>query len=102
MDLKIAGKCFIEQSSDLNVDSTGNRIPAKSIIFFKKRAFIITEDGDINRFSREEMNVIYQASDKDFNFFETQVREQDAERNQSILTCIFRSITGTTHKTRRM
>ena len=101
MDLKITGKCFIEQGSDLTVDSTGNRIPAKSAIFCKKRAFIITEDGDIDKFSGEEMDVIYEAFDEDFNFFETQVRELNAERNQSILTCIFRTITGTRHKTRR-
>ena len=30
------------------------------------------------------MDVIYQAIDKDFNFFEAQVRELNAERNQSI------------------
>ena len=55
---------------DLIVDSTGNRIPAKCVIFCKKRAFIITEDGNINKFSVEDMDVIYQASDEDFNFFE--------------------------------
>ena len=84
MDLKIAGKCFFEQGSDLIVDSAGNKIPAKSVIFCKKRAFIITEDGNINKFSGEEMDVIYQATDEDFNFFEAQVRELDAEKNQNI------------------
>ena len=49
-------------------------------------------------FSAEEMDVTYQASDEDFNFFEAQVRELDTERNQSILTSIFRTITGTRHK----
>ena len=33
-------------------------------------------------------DVIYQAADKDFNFFEAQVRELDAERNQSIITTL--------------
>ena len=47
------------------------------------------------------MDVIYQAADEDFNFFKAQVRELDAERNQSIITSIFRTITGTRHKTRR-
>ena len=70
MDFKIASKYFIEQGSDLIVHSAGNRIPEKSIIFCKKRAFIITEDGDIDKFSGEEMNVIYQASGEDFNFCE--------------------------------
>ena len=27
MDLEIASKCFIEQGSDLTVDSAGNKIP---------------------------------------------------------------------------
>ena len=79
MDLKIVGKCFIKQSSDLTVDSAGNRILAKSVIFCKKSAFIITEDGDIDKFSGEEIDVIYQAADEDFNFFEAQVRELNAE-----------------------
>ena len=69
MDLKIAGKCFTEQGSDLFVDSAGNRISAKSVIFCTKRAFVITKDGDINQFSGEEMHIIYQATDEDFNFF---------------------------------
>ena len=101
MDLKIASKCFIEQGLDIIVDSTGNRVPAKSVIFCKKIAFIITEDGDIDKFSGEEMGVIYQAADEDFNFFEAQVRELNAERNESILTINFRTITGRRHKTRR-
>ena len=68
MDFKIARKCFIEQGSDLIVDSAGTKIPRKSIIFCKKSPFIITEDGDIDKFSGEEMDVIYQASDEGFNF----------------------------------
>ena len=47
------------------------------------------------------MDVIYQAADKDFNFFEAQVKELDAERNQSIITSIFGTLTGTRHKIRR-
>ena len=46
MDLKIAGKCFIEQGPDLIVDAAGNKIPAKSVIFCKKA--IYTKDGDID------------------------------------------------------
>ena len=41
------------------------------------------------------MDAIYQAADVDFNFFKAQVRELDAERNQSTLTSLFRTITGT-------
>ena len=47
------------------------------------------------------MDVIYQASEKDFNFLEAQVRELDAERDQSIITIIFTTLTGTMCKTRR-
>ena len=101
MDLKIAGKCFIEQGLDLIVDSAGNKISAKSAIFCKKRPFIITEEGHIHKFLRPEMDVIYQASDEDFNFSKTQVRKLNAERNESVSTSIFRTITGTRHKTRR-
>ena len=100
MDLKIASKCFVEKDSGLIVDSAGSRIPAKSVIVCKQKAFIITEEGDINRFSGEGMGVIYQAADENFIFLETQVRELDAERNQSVLTSIFRSLTGTGQKTR--
>ena len=57
MDCKIAEKCFIKQGSDLIVNSAGNRIPAKSIICCKKIAFIITEDGNIDKFSGEEMDL---------------------------------------------
>ena len=88
MDLKIGSKCFIEQVSDLIVYSAGNRVPAKLVIFCKRRPFIITKDRDINKFVGEEMDVIYQATDEDFVFFEAQVREQDAERNRSIITSI--------------
>ena len=101
MDLKIVSKCIIEQGSDLVVDSAGNRIPAKSVTFCKKRAFVITKDGDINKFAGEEMDVIYQPADQDFNFFKAQVRELDAKRNQSIITSIFRTLTGTRCKNRR-
>ena len=92
MDLKIASKCFIEQGLDLIVDSAGKRIPVKSAIFCKKRSFIITEDGDINNFTGEERDVIYQATDEDFNYFEAQVRELDAKRNQSIIASILGSL----------
>ena len=44
------------------------------------------EDGEIIKFSGEEMDVICQASDEDFNFFEAQVRELNTERNERILT----------------
>ena len=101
MDFKIVSMCFIEQGSEIIVDAAGNMIHTKSVIFCEKRAFIITEDGDIDKFAGEEMDVIYQANDEDFNFFEAQVRDLDAKRNQSIITHILRTFTGTRCKTRR-
>ena len=95
MDLKITSKCFIEKDSGLIVASAGSRIPAKSVTVPRQNYFIITEDTDINRLSREGMGVIYQTADEEFSFLETQVREVDAERNQSVLTSIFRSLMGT-------
>ena len=81
MDLKITSTCCIQKDSGLIVDSTGSKIPAKSVIVCMQKAFIITKDGDIIRFSGEGMGVIYQAADEDFNFLEPQVRELDTERN---------------------
>ena len=100
MDLKIADKCFIEQGSNLNVDAAGKKIPDRSVICCKKRAFIITKDADINKFVGEEMDVIYQA-DENVSFFEAQVRELHAERDQSIITSNFKTLTGTRCKTKR-
>ena len=68
MDLKIVGKCFIEQGSDLIVDAPGNKIPVNLVMFCKNGDFIITEDGDIDKLAGEEMDAICQAADKDFNF----------------------------------
>ena len=64
----MAGKCFVEKDSGLIVDSVGGRILTKSVIVCKQKAFIITEDGDINRFSGEGMDVIYQATEEDTQF----------------------------------
>ena len=65
MDLKIIDKCFTEQSSNLIIDLAGNRIPARSVIFCKKRAFIIMVNGDIIKFIGEEVDAIHQADDND-------------------------------------
>ena len=47
------------------------------------------------------MGVVYQAADEDFNFYDTQVKELDAERDQSIITSMFKTLTCTRHKTKR-
>ena len=99
MDIKVVAKCFIEEGSGLIVDAAGNRIPAKSVIFCKKWPFIITEDGNIDLFAGGDG--CHQATDEDFNFLENKARYLNAERNQSILTSIFITLTGTRCKTRR-
>ena len=52
-------------------------------------------------FSGEGMGVISQTTDGDFNFLEAEVRELDAERNQNVLTSIFRILTDTRCMTRK-
>ena len=47
------------------------------------------------------MEAIYQAADGELSFFETQDKELNVERNQSIITSIVRTLTDTRHKTRR-
>ena len=32
MDLKVIGKCFVEQGSGMVIDKVGNKLPAKSLI----------------------------------------------------------------------
>ena len=95
MDIKVVGMCFIEDGSNLIVDAAGNKIPAKSAII------CINDDGDINLFAGGEMGVIYQAANEDFNFSEDKFKDLNAEGNQSIITSIFLTLTGTRCKTRR-
>ena len=47
------------------------------------------------------MDVIYQATYEDFNLLESQVRELDAKKKTKYTNSIFRTLTGTRHKTRR-
>ena len=71
------------------MDEAGNKLPAKSILFCKMMPFIITKDGDIDKFKGGKMDSIYQADDQYFNFFEEQVKELQAEKSQGIITSIF-------------
>ena len=59
MSFTVSGQCFIENETDLIIDGAGNKIQAKTVILCKKKAFIITEDGDIDWFSVEDMDVVY-------------------------------------------
>ena len=71
------------------IDESGNKLPAKSILFCKMTSFIINMDGNIDKFKGGEMDAIYQADDQYFNFFEEQVRKLQAKKSQGIITSIF-------------
>ena len=66
MDLKVTGKCFIEQESGLVIDEAGNKLLAKSVMICQITPFVITEEGDINNFTGGKMEAIYQADDQSF------------------------------------
>ena len=71
------------------IDKVVNRLPAKSILFCKMTPFIVTEDGNVDKFESGKMDATYQADDQYFKFFEEQVRELQAKKSQSIITSIF-------------
>ena len=71
------------------IDEAGNKLPAKSTLFCKMTPFIITKDGDMDKFKDGKMDAIYQADDHYFDFFEEQVRELQAEKSQGIITSVF-------------
>ena len=98
MDLKVVGKCFVKQWSC--IDEVGNKLPVKSILFCNMTPFIITKDGNIDKFEGGKMDDIYQADDQYLIFFEEQVRELQAEKSHSIIARIFPALTGSRHKTR--
>ena len=81
MDLKVTGKCFIEQRSGLVVDTSGKRLLTKSVLFCRMTPFIITEYGDIDNFAGGKVDAIYQAANHYFNFFKEEVREIQVEKS---------------------
>ena len=98
MDFKIAGKCFVKQESGLVVDASGNRLPTKSVLFYRMSPFIITKDGDIDNFTGGKVDAIYQAGGQYCDFFKEQVKKLQVEKSQSIITSVFQAITGTRHQ----
>ena len=56
--------------------------------------FLITKDGDVDKFEGGKMDAIYLGDDQYFKFFEEQVRELQAEKSQGIITNIFCVLTG--------
>ena len=75
--------------------------PCRSVLFCRMTSFIITENGNINKFAGGKVDTIYQVNDQYFDLFEEQVKELQAERSQSIITSAFHALTGTRHKTKR-
>ena len=102
MDHKVTGKCFVKQESGLVNDDAGNKLPVKSVMFFKMPPFVITEEEDTNNFTGGEMEAIHQADDQFFEFFEGQVKKLQMERSHSIITSVFQALRGSRYKTRRM
>ena len=52
------------------MDKTGNKLPAKSVLFCKMMPFVIIKDGDIDKFEAGQMDAIYQANDQYLHLFE--------------------------------
>ena len=63
MDLKVIDKCFVKQGSGMIIDVAGNNLSAKSVLFCKMTPFIITKDGNIDKFEGSKMDAFYQAND---------------------------------------
>ena len=63
--------------------------------------FLITEEGDIDHFAGSNMEDIYQADDRYFDFLKGQVREVKEAKYQSILVSMFRVLTGSRCRTKR-
>ena len=101
MESTIAAQCLVEQETGLVLDMVGNRSPAGSVIICKLTQFVTTKDGDINYMGGGKMEMVYQADDEYFEFFDQQVKELHMERSQGFTTGMFRVPTGSRHKTRR-
>ena len=46
------------------VDTSGKRLPAKSVLFCRMTSFVITEDGAINNFAGGKVDDIYQVDEQ--------------------------------------
>ena len=101
MNFKVVEKCFIKQESCLAIEEAGNKLPAKSVMFFKMTPFVITEVRDIDSFTGGKMETKYQVDDQFFEFFEEQVKELHVERSQSIITSVVCALMGSRDKMRR-
>ena len=100
MDLKVIGKCFFKEGSGMVIDEACNKLPAVYLIL----------QNDSLRYHRQwwhrqvwwwEMDAIYQADDRYFDFFEEKVRKLQVKKSQGIITSVFQALTGSRCKTRR-
>ena len=89
MDLKVTGKCFVQEGSGLVMDEAGSGLQAKCVLLCKMMPSVITKDGDIDKFKGGEMDAIYQADDQYFDLFDKQVMVLQAQKSQVIITSVF-------------
>ena len=101
MEITIVAQSFVEQDTGLMLDMEGNKLHTGSVIMCKLIPFVITEDGDIVYVGSGEMETVYQADDKYFQFLNQQVKALHMERSQGFITSMFRALMGSGHKTRR-
>ena len=101
MESIFAAQCIVEQDSGLVLDMAGNKLSVGVVIICKLIAFVIMEDGDIDYLGGGKMEMVYQADDQYFKFFDQQGKELHVERSQGFITSVFRPLTGSRHKTRR-
>ena len=98
MDFKVAEKYIVDHYG-MVVDTEGRKILANTVIFCRIKYFIITEEGDIDCFPRGKTEFVYEADQAFFYFLKEQVRELQEEKTQSVITCVFKVLTGTKQKT---
>ena len=77
-------------------------MPAGSVIMCKLTLFVIMTDGDIDYMGGSKMEMVYWADDEYFEFLDQQVKELHMERSQGFITSVYRALTGSRHKTRRI
>ena len=93
--------CILQPETDFYVDTDGASLPAGAVIICKKKPFIVTEELYIDEFLGREIDVVYQEKDKEFSYLETQVREQNAEKQAGLFIDICRTVMDNCIKTHR-
>ena len=90
MESTILAQCFVEQETGLALDMVGNKLPTGLVIMCNLTPFVNMEYGDINYVGGSNMEMVYWADDKYFEFLNQQVKELHMERSQGFITSMFR------------